>query len=40
VASQSHFYENNELAALATESGFGDARVTENDGGQLLTARV
>lgn len=38
LASTSHFYEAEELAALARHAGFGDVGVREEDGGQLLTA--
>jgi SAM-dependent methyltransferase len=40
LASRSRFYTDSELAGLATEAGFRDAKVDEQDGGQLLTATV
>jgi SAM-dependent methyltransferase len=38
LASHSHFYEDEELAAIARRSGFADAVVVNDNGGQLLTA--
>jgi predicted metal-dependent phosphoesterase TrpH len=38
LASRSHFYEDDELAALAQTAGFTAIAVTDHDGGQLLTA--
>jgi len=38
LASRSHFYEDDELMALADSAGFGGISVTDHDGGQLLTA--
>jgi ubiquinone/menaquinone biosynthesis C-methylase UbiE len=38
LASRSYFYEDHELAALATRAGFANARVLDDNGGQLLTA--
>jgi SAM-dependent methyltransferase len=40
LASQSHFYENSQLVALADTAGFGDIAVDDDDGGQLLTANT
>lgn len=40
LASRSHFYENDELVALADTAGFGNIAVTDHDGGQLLTANT
>jgi ubiquinone/menaquinone biosynthesis C-methylase UbiE len=40
LASRSHFYTDNELAALATGAGFRAVSVHEQDGGQLLVATV
>jgi SAM-dependent methyltransferase len=40
LASHGNFYEDEELAALAGRSGFADAVVTNDDGGQLLVARA
>jgi SAM-dependent methyltransferase len=40
VASKGHFYEDEELVALAIEAGFGDVTVLSEGGGQLLTARA
>jgi SAM-dependent methyltransferase len=39
VASHGHFHSDDELAALATAAGFRDARVRNDGGGQLLSAR-
>jgi SAM-dependent methyltransferase len=38
VASRARFYEDDELAGLAAAAGFCDVAVTDDDGGQLLTA--
>jgi ubiquinone/menaquinone biosynthesis C-methylase UbiE len=38
LASRSHFYEDDELVALADSAGFAGIAVTDHDGGQLLTA--
>ena len=38
VASRGHFYEDHELADLAQGAGFTGVRVTNDGGGQLLTA--
>jgi SAM-dependent methyltransferase len=38
LASHTHFYDDDELVALARRGGFADAAVLNNDGGQLLTA--
>lgn len=38
LASQSHLFEDDELAALAAEATFRDVLVAEDDGWQLLTA--
>lgn len=38
IASASHFYENDQLAALATSAGLRGVAVDDHDGGQLLTA--
>jgi ubiquinone/menaquinone biosynthesis C-methylase UbiE len=38
VASLGHFYEDDELAALATAAGWRRAQVSNDRGGQLLTA--
>ncbi len=40
LASRSHLYENQELAAMATNAGFQAVAVSDHSGGQLLTARV
>lgn len=40
LASDGYFYENDELAALANQAGFVDVAVSEDNGGQLLTARA
>jgi SAM-dependent methyltransferase len=40
LASNSYFYENAELAALATQSGYEDILVCDDSGGQLLTAKA
>jgi len=40
LAGRCHFYENEELAALAGAAGFVDVAVREDDGGQLLTANA
>lgn len=40
LASRSHFYENDELVALADTAGFGNIAVNDHDGGQLLTANL
>ena len=39
LASRSHFYADDALAALAREAGWSDVRVHNDRGGQLLTAR-
>jgi SAM-dependent methyltransferase len=39
LASHSRFYEDETLAELGHRAGFTDAAVTNDDGGQLLTAR-
>jgi SAM-dependent methyltransferase len=38
IASRGHFYEDAELTALADQAGLANARVTNDNGGQLLTA--
>ena len=38
LASRVHFYEDEELAALASDAGFSRVSVTNDSGGQLLTA--
>lgn len=38
IASRGHFYEDRVLAELAGQAGFGDPRVVNRGGGQLLTA--
>lgn len=40
LAGHGRFYDDHELAAVASTAGFGDVRVTHNDGGQLLVART
>jgi len=40
LASLGHFYPDAELAALASQAGLHDARVRNDGGGQLLTARA
>ena len=40
VAAHGHFYDDSELAALGREAGFADVTVTNQGGGQLLTARA
>jgi SAM-dependent methyltransferase len=40
LASRSHFYENDELVALAGTAGFGNIAVNDHDGGQLLSANT
>ncbi|MBO0707560.1 MAG: methyltransferase domain-containing protein [Candidatus Dormibacteraeota bacterium] len=40
LASRGHFYEDAALASLAEEAGFTEARVVNQRGGQLLTARL
>ena len=40
IASRGHFYTDNELGELARRARFGEAFVRNEDGGQLLTARV
>jgi SAM-dependent methyltransferase len=40
LASRCHFYEDEELQALAREAGFEDVAVANDGGGQLLTARA
>jgi SAM-dependent methyltransferase len=40
LASRTHFYDDDELVALARRGGFADATVANEDGGQLLTARA
>ena len=40
LASRSHFYENEELVALAETAGFGNIALNDHDGGQLLTANI
>jgi SAM-dependent methyltransferase len=39
LASRGHFYEDDELVALARRAGLAHAAVTNDHGGQLLTAR-
>ena len=39
MASHTHMYADDELAALASEAGFADVSVQNEGGGQLLTAR-
>lgn len=39
LASRSHFYDDAQLAALVGRAGLAGAVVTNNDGGQLVTAR-
>lgn len=39
IASLSHYYADDELAALGRDAGFDDASVTNDKGGQLLSAR-
>jgi SAM-dependent methyltransferase len=38
MASHTHLYVDDALAALARDAGFADVRVEDEDGGQLLTA--
>jgi SAM-dependent methyltransferase len=38
LAARGHFYEDDELVALAERAGFSDVTVTDDDGGQLLVA--
>jgi SAM-dependent methyltransferase len=38
LASRGHFYSDDELAGLGRDAGFDDVRVTNDAGGQLLTA--
>lgn len=38
LAAHAHFYEDDELAALARRAGLSEVAVTDDDGGQLLTA--
>lgn len=38
LASRSHFYDDEEVAAIARRSGFTDVVVVNDNGGQLLTA--
>ena len=40
LASLGHFHPDAELAALASQAGLADARVRNDGGGQLLTARA
>jgi SAM-dependent methyltransferase len=40
LASHGHFYDDEELAALARHSGFPTAAVANDNGGQLLTGRA
>jgi SAM-dependent methyltransferase len=40
LAARGHFYEDDELAALARRAGLVDVVVAGEDGGQLLTARA
>jgi hypothetical protein len=40
LASLGHFHPDAELAALASQAGLHDARVRNDGGGQLLTARA
>lgn len=40
LASLGHFYPDAELAALASQAGLHDARIRNDGGGQLLTARA
>ena len=37
LAGRAHFYEDRELATLATSAGFANVRVANDDGGQLLS---
>ena len=39
LASRGHFYQDDELAALAREAGLGKVRVDRDEGGQLLVGR-
>jgi SAM-dependent methyltransferase/uncharacterized OsmC-like protein len=39
LASRCHFYEDHALAELALRAGFADIAVSDDDGGQLLSAR-
>jgi ubiquinone/menaquinone biosynthesis C-methylase UbiE len=39
LASRGHFYADEELLRLAQRAGLGDASVSSDHGGQLLTAR-
>jgi ubiquinone/menaquinone biosynthesis C-methylase UbiE len=38
LAGRSHFYENEQLAALAERAGYANVVVRDDNGGQLLTA--
>jgi ubiquinone/menaquinone biosynthesis C-methylase UbiE len=40
VAGLCHFYEDDELVALADSAGFANVAVSDHDGGQLLTANT
>lgn len=40
IASRGHFYDDTELADLATSAGLREVTVDNNGGGQLLTART
>lgn len=40
VASQGHFYDDEQLASLALEAGLTHITVTEDEGAQLLSARA
>jgi SAM-dependent methyltransferase len=40
LAARGHFYEDDELAALASRAGLAEVEVAGEDGGQLLTARA
>jgi SAM-dependent methyltransferase len=40
IASHGRFHSDESLAALASDAGFGDVAVRNEDGGQLLTARL
>jgi hypothetical protein len=39
LASRAHFYEDDDLAALARRAGLSDVHVANDGGGQLLTAQ-
>lgn len=40
IAGRGHFYDDDTLAALARQAGFADVGVSNDGGGQLLTARA